>query len=763
MNTLRSSLLLRQQYSRLARHASIKPTASVLLQRPLNNYVSSCFLQGEGVHVPMSRPLSSHSSFAEPEPTLFTTLNSASISSSDASNDVFANASQLRADIRVMGSILGNVIRAHEGDDILEKVETMRAMAKAWRASKEQNESSSSSSKELEKLADFAKQLSIPELYKVSRAFTHFLAIANAAEGHHRSRRVKQSIAEPSSYASCGALYPKKDSCGGAIPDLLKQGHKPADIWKALTTQTTELVLTAHPTQVNRRTILEKNSRIQTILTAADDLRAMNRSNPYDWHQLDESLFREISAVWLSDEVSRTKPTPVQEAEKGTLVLDSVLWEAVPQFLRKLDATCKEFLGQGLPFSSSPVKFASWMGGDRDGNPNVKPHTTRQVVLANRRKAAMLYMKDLQRLESELSMTTCSDELLSLLGDESTREPYRAWIRPMIQKLQKTQAWAAQELAFVIQEQERLSEQKNSASVTGTASLLTAMHRNIDAITDDEIYLSKADFLNDLMVIYRSLQSTGNAVAADGRLTDIIRNLSAFGLTLIPLDVRQESDRHEEAVDAITRFLGLGSFSQWDEDTKISWLTSQIASRRPLIRSGIWRDYPDAFSPTVVDTLEIFQMIADQHEDSLGAYVISQATSASDVLSVLLLQLDAGVKKPLRVAPLFETLGDLNGAADTMKKLFSLPVYMGIINGKQEVMIGYSDSAKDAGRLAASWAQYETQVKLAEIARASNVDLTFFHGKGGTVGRGGNPQTFLAVLAHAPKTINGYFRVTEQG
>jgi phosphoenolpyruvate carboxylase len=252
-------------------------------------------------------------------------------------------------------------------------------------------------------------------------------------------------------------------------------------------------------------------------------------------------------------------------------------------------------------------------------------------------------------------------------------------------------------------------------------------------------------------------------VAADGKLTDVLRNVSAFGLTLIPLDVRQESDRHEEALDAITRFLGKGSYAQWDEKTRISWMTKEISSTRPLLRAGVWHEYPEVFSPTTVDTLETFRMIAEQHEDSLGAYVISQATSASDILAVLLLQRDAGVKKPLRVAPLFETLDDLNGAAATMKSLFSTPVYMGLIEGKQEVMIGYSDSAKDAGRLAASWAQYEKQEELAQVARDFSVDMTFFHGKGGTVGRGGNPQTFHAIMSHAPDTINGKFRVTEQG
>ena len=367
------------------------------------------------------------------------------------------------------------------------------------------------------------------------------------------------------------------------------------------------------------------------------------------------------------------------------------------------------------------------------------------MVLKNRAKAATLFARDLRRLQNELSLTTCSAELREALGEKGTslREPYREYLQGIITKLDTTLAWCDQELDFI----------QSGAPRKG----------HHEAISRSEIYVVRQELRDDLMLIHRSLNETGHDFIAEGFLTDILRNLSAFGLTLIPLDVRQESDRHEEAMDCITRFLGLGSFSQWDEQTRINWLTAQISSKRPLLRPGIWHEHPEYFPPTAVDTLEIHAMIADQLPESLGTYVISQATSASDVLSVLLLQLDAGVKEPLGVAPLFETLGDLEGAEDTMRSLYSLPAYMGQIKGKQQIMIGYSDSAKDAGRLAASWAQYETQEKLAALAKEFGVDVTFFHGKGGTVGRGGNPQTFLAIMAHAPETINGYFRVTEQG
>jgi phosphoenolpyruvate carboxylase len=260
-------------------------------------------------------------------------------------------------------------------------------------------------------------------------------------------------------------------------------------------------------------------------------------------------------------------------------------------------------------------------------------------------------------------------------------------IRQMIAKLQNTQRWA----------EEQLETHKTSRPDL------------------ENVYVSKDTLMKELLLIHGSLCETDNQITADGFLTDVIRNVATFGLTLVTLDVRQESDRHEEAIDSMTRYLGLGSYSQWDEDSKLNWLQQQLSSPRPLIRPGAWNDNPHFFSPTAIDTLETFAMIAEQHEGSLGAYVISQATSASDVLAVLMLQRDAGVKNPLRVAPLFETLEDLNGAADTMKKLFSLPGYMGNIDGKQEVMIGYSDSAKDAGRLAATWAQYETQEALVRL------------------------------------------------
>lgn len=259
------------------------------------------------------------------------------------------------------------------------------------------------------------------DLFLVSRAFTHFLAIANTAEGHARSRNL--AMEEPT--GDIHALSGKPDSCGGVLPSLVKIYDKDM-LWDALTSQSVELVLTAHPTEVNRKTILNKKRRIHEILAQADGYRMTGRTTTYQQAQLNDALNREIASIWQSDEVSRKKPTPQDEAERGTLVVETVLWEAVPSFLRKLDATMEAYLGKGLPLKSAPIRFSSWMGGDRDGNPNVTADVTREVCLRKRLKGASLFAKDIKTLANALSITNCSEEMRAVVGD--AREPYRAYL-----------------------------------------------------------------------------------------------------------------------------------------------------------------------------------------------------------------------------------------------------------------------------------------------------------------------------------------------
>jgi phosphoenolpyruvate carboxylase len=263
-------------------------------------------------------------------------------------------------------------------------------------------------------------------------------------------------------------------------------------------------------------------------------------------------------------------------------------------------------------------------------------------------------------------------------------------------------------------------------------------------------------FLEPLELCYRSLCDCGDKLIADGRLLDLMRQVSTFGLSLVKLDIRQESERHTDAMDAITTHLGIGSYREWPEERRQEWLVSELRGRRPLFGP----DLPQ--SEEVADVLGAFRVIAELPADSFGAYIISMATAPSDVLAVELLQRECGVKKPLRVVPLFEKLADLQQARATMELLFSVDWYKERIDGKQEIMIGYSDSGKDAGRLSAAWQLYKAQEEIVGVAERHGVKLTIFHGRGGTVGRGGGPS-HLAILSQPPNTVNGSLRVTVQG
>ena len=344
--------------------------------------------------------------------------------------------------------------------------------------------------------------------------------------------------------------------------------------------------------------------------------------------------------------------------------------------------------------------------------------------------AATLFKADIQKLKGSLSLRSSSEELAK--ATNNSPEPYREVLKKL--------------------------EARLKATVDSVNSKLIDSHIRVDA----EPLTKTSELMEPLLRLHRSITQMGLPEIADGALTDTIRRVATFGLSLMPMDIRQESARHTEALDAITKYLGIGSFSQWDESTRCSWLQAELSSKRPLLHRGCNLEAM-RFSPTVVDTLRTFEMAASLGEGSIGAYVISHCEQASDVLAVMLLQQEAGVTPALKVVPLFETLDDLERASNIIDSLFSMAIYRGRIGNKQQIMVGYSDSAKDAGLLAACWAQYNAQVAIVEVANRHGIELTFFHGKGGTVGRGGNPALYQAILAHPPKTINGRFRITEQG
>ncbi len=609
----------------------------------------------------------------------------------------------LRDDIRLLGELLGEVLRRHAGQTCFDTVEAVRTLSKGAR---EGNDA------DCTRLVRLLSDLPTAHTLPVARAFAHFLHLANIAEQHHRVRRRRF-------YQLDANAAPQRDTCDEAFQAMRDAGVPASDLVHAVHALNIEIVLTAHPTEVMRRTFMHKFARIAQALARRDrtDL------TPVEKEETIADLQCELLAAWNTDEVRRQAPTPVDEAAWGLAVIEQTLWEVIPRHLRTLDRALRTYAGEALPVEAAPIRFGSWMGGDRDGNPNVTPQVTAKVCLLARRTAVSLYLQDIETLHEELSMTTASDELHAEVGD--VREPYRAMMHRIHTRLLATQ---------------RHIEARLAGRDPG----------------DEPIYAEVDALAAPLRLCYRALVETGNERIANGNLLDTLRRLACFGLTLVRIDLRQESGRHTAALDAVTRYLEIGAYAEWDEAERQDFLLREIGGKRPLIPA----DMP--VEPAVQDVLDTFKMIAEQSPDALGAYIISMAQSASDVLAVELLQKEAGVSTPLRVVPLFETVDDLRRSDAVMRQLFDLDWYRQHIGGQQEVMIGYSDSTKDAGHLAAAWELYQAQERLVALCHEYDVHLTLFHGRGGTVGRGGGP-TALAIQAQPRGAIQGRLRVTEQG
>ena len=612
----------------------------------------------------------------------------------------------LREDVRLLGELLGETLRAREGEALLARVEEVRALAKRAHAG---------DPRAFEELADRLCELPITAAVPIARAFAHFLTLANIAEQHHRIRRRRDYARDP-------AHRPQPGSCADAFARWRAAGLSREALSKALRSLRIELVLTAHPTEIVRRTLLQTHHRIADVLASRDrpDL------TPEESEASIDALRREIATVWQTDEVRDRRVSPLDEVRGALAVFEQTLWEALPRYVRQIDRAMDE----PLPLEAAPLRFGSWIGGDRDGNPNVTPETTRRAVWMARWVAADLYARDIEALRAELSIGTATDELCAAAGD--THEPYRALLRDVAARLRATRA------------------------------LLAARIEQEDGRADDPEppFLDVAEFAAPLLLCHRSLVATGNALIAAGRLTDILRRVAAFGLTLAPLDLRQESARHADAVAWIARALNLGRYEEASEEERIAMLVREITTGTRTFADVSLTD--PSMTEQVRDVIDTFRTAAALPPDSLGAYVITMASRASDVLAVELLQKLAGNSHPQRVVPLFERASDLDGAGAVLDTLFALPWYRARIAGHQEVMVGYSDSAKDAGRFTAAWALYCAQEHMVATCARHGIHLTLFHGRGGSVGRGGGP-THLAIRSQPPGSIDGRLRVTEQG
>ena len=614
----------------------------------------------------------------------------------------------LRDDVRYLGNILGRVIKKQEGESFFNLVEKIRLMSKA-------NTRNKNNKNRFKKITLEIQRLKPIKIFKLARAFTHFMNFINLSESIDASRKLDE-------YENLNLKDKHKNIFIEEIFESLFKNKKlkSKKIYDIAKNLYIGIVLTAHPTEVKRRTLIQKYHKITEIMEQRDLLK----NKPSKLKILDKKLYDEFTIIWNTDDLKRFKPTPVEEARWGLAVIEDSLWETIPKVYRRLNDIFVKNMGKGLPKNFNPIEFGSWMGGDRDGNPNVTSSTTKEVILLSRWEAAKLYEKGLTKLIRGLSMEKCSKKILRFTG--KTYEPYRVFLRPLRDKMRRT-------------------------------------HRHIEnhlvakkPLNRKKLLSSKEEILKPLRVVRESLEKNQSENIASGELLDLMRRAKCFGINLAKIDVRQESSRHAQLLAEYIKKKENSNYLNWNEQKKIKYLSKFMKKKSKNFKNFTFKNKENN------EVWSTFKVLADEPTECLGAYVISMTSAASDILSVYLMQKEADIKDKLRVVPLFETLQDLKNAKSIMEKLFSLSWYRRLIQYKQEIMIGYSDSSKDAGKLSASWHQYKLQEEILKIAKKYKIQLTFFHGRGGSPGRGGGPIQ-ATMRSQPPESVYGRIRITDQG
>ena len=613
----------------------------------------------------------------------------------------------LRDDVRLLGNILGNVIKKQEGQTFFNLVEKIRKLSKANRANIKQQDS-------YKKISKTLSQINPSNTYKLTRAFSHFMNFINLAESIDASRTLDE-------FENNKAKANKNIFIEEIFEELFKDRKISSNkIYNTAKNLNIGIVLTAHPTEVKRRTLIQKYHNITELL----EQRELMKSFPSKQKIIDRKLYDEITIIWNTDDLKRTKPSPFDEARWGLAIIEDSLWETIPKVYRRLNSIFVKNMGKGLPKNFNPIEFGSWMGGDRDGNPNVTADVTKEVILLSRWEAAKLYEKSLTKLIRSYSMGKCSKEIKKKTGESF--EPYRVYLRPLRDKMRITHRSIEQHLVY-------------------------------NKPLNEKILLnSREEILKPLRVVRKSLEENQNENLASGELLDLMRRAKCFGINLARLDIRQESSRHSQLIAEYIKRKYQQNYYKWSEKKKIKFLANQIKKKRNLLTNFEFKNKENK------EVWSTFKTISKQPDECLGAYVISMTSSISDIVTVSFLQKEAQIKNKLRVVPLFETLDDLINSKAIMNSLFNEKWYRKLINNKQEVMIGYSDSSKDAGKICASWHQYKAQEEIVKLAKKFKIDVTFFHGRGGSAGRGGGPIQ-ATLRSQPPYSVNGKIRITDQG
>ncbi len=684
----------------------------------------------------------------------------------------------LSEDIHRLGDLLGETLKRLGGERLFAIEEEVRALCKQLRTEH---------SPEVEqKLKNLLSSLTLDEAIGVIRAFSVYFQLANIAEQYHRIRRKRW-------YELHTPDAPQRGSLAHTFQMLSEANVAAADLQTVLSKLEIRPVITAHPTEAARRTMLEKHRRISNLLGEFD----RQEISPKKLHALNSQLAAEIESIWQSDEVRHVKPTVLDEVGNCLYYFDATLFEELPTMLEELERVlARHFPEATLADGAAPLRFGSWIGGDRDGNPYVTPEVTWEALRLMQRQVLRKYEAAVNELGHRISESSryapATQELLasiehdkplfpitaSLVAERNAEEPYRQKLSFIYARLENTLR-RNQELGSVM-----LIEKGHPLISTRPGMPVIAALRKTEA---PPVYQNAQQLWDDLRLVRDSLRANQALLAAES-VDKLMRQVAAFGLHLAQLDLRQHSDRHIAALTEVTQALGFAKdYGQMSETERTEWLTKELSTARPMVA------FDAAHSAETIETLNVFRVARRAMDEisprCLRTFIVSMTRDVSDLLAVLVLAKEAGLVQiaergtqiaeskedssliahpssfRLAVTPLFETIDDLQRAPDVMRRLFENPIYSRVLASQgnlQEIMIGYSDSSKDGGILTSSWELFKAQESLWEVARSYNIELRLFHGRGGTIGRGGGP-THEAILAQPPGTVAARIKTTEQG
>src|SRR5215475_5905251 len=634
---------------------------------------------------------------------------------------------RLRNDIRLLGRILGDTVRDQEGADVFDLVERIRQTSIRFHRDEDR-----AARRELETILD---SMSIAETVRIVRAFSYFSHLANIAEDHNNIRQMRaRNAAKGAPRSGVLAETLAHAQAAGISPDELRRFFKDALVGP---------VLTAHPTEVRRKSTMDREMEVAALL----DRRERVQLTPEEAEACDEQLRRAVLTLWQTNLLRRTKLTVLDEVANGLAFYDYTFLHEVPRLI----CTLEDRLNVGDEAASELASFlrmGSWIGGDRDGNPFVTADVMRGTLKLQSSRVMQFYLAEVHALGAELSIAAhladVSDELRALADrspDKSMHrrgEPYRL-------------------------------------AVSGIYARLTATAERLDVeitrrpVAKSEPYLSVKELQSDLDVLHRSLIANNARVIARGRLRALRRAVDCFGFHLARLDIRQNSAVHERTVAELLDVAMPGkSYLALGEEARVALLSSELRSARPLISNFV------KYSEETIGELAVFHAAAEAHAkfgaDVIPQCIISMCKGMSDMLEVVLLLKEAALVDPsgrsaINIVPLFETIEDLQASSGIMDRMLALHDYRRLVDSRgavQEVMLGYSDSNKDGGFVTSGWELYKAEIGLVEVFERHGVRLRLFHGRGGSVGRGGGPS-YDAIIAQPGGAVSGQIRITEQG